>query len=83
MVQRVLAQQVMDALHRLLDKTEALFAVADELRKRQTDKSFPFEERYRATILIEEANELAKDHLALINRLTRSMSSAGCRDLGW
>jgi hypothetical protein len=46
-----------------------MFDAANELRKRQTDASLPFEERYRATILIEEANELAKDHLDLVDRL--------------
>jgi hypothetical protein len=48
-----------------------MFDAAIELRKRQTDESLPFEERYRATILIEEANELAKDHLDLVDRLVR------------
>ena len=46
-----------------------MFDAANELHKRQMDESLPFEERYRATILIEEANELAKDHLDLIDRL--------------
>lgn len=48
-----------------------MFDAANALRKRQADESLPFEERYRATILIEEANELAKDHLDLVDRLTR------------
>jgi len=48
-----------------------MFDAVTELRNRQADDSLPFEERYRATILIEEANELAKDHLDLVDRLIR------------
>jgi hypothetical protein len=48
-----------------------MFDAAHELRKRQTDESVPFAEGYRATILIEEAIELAKDHLDLVDRLVR------------
>lgn len=48
-----------------------MFDAASALRKRQADENLPFEERYRATLLIEEANELAKDHLDLVDRLTR------------
>jgi len=54
-----------------------MFDAASELRKRQTDESLPFEERYRATILIEEANELAKDHLDLVDRLIRHQCQVG------
>ena len=65
------AQRVFEVVSRLRGKAQQMFDAAIELRKRQTDESLPFEERYRATILIEEANELAKDHLDLVDRLTR------------
>jgi hypothetical protein len=65
------AQRVFDVVDRLRGKAQQIFAAANELRKRQSDESLPFEERYRATILIEEANELAKDHLDLIDWLIR------------
>jgi hypothetical protein len=63
------AQRVFEVVSRLRGKAQQMFDAANELRKRQTDESLPFEERYRATILIEEANELAKDHLDLVDRL--------------
>jgi hypothetical protein len=63
------AQRVFEVVDRLRGKAQQMFDAANELRKRQTDESLPFEERYRATILIEEANELAKDHLDLVDRL--------------
>ncbi len=66
------AQRVYEAADRLRGKAMKMFDAVDELRKRQTDESLSFEERYRATILIEEANELAKDHLDLVDRLTRA-----------
>jgi hypothetical protein len=65
------AQRVLKAVNRLLGTAQQLFDAAHELRKRQADESLPFEERYRATILIEEAIELAKDHLDLVDRLIR------------
>ena len=65
------AQREFEAVNRLRGKAQQMFDAANELRKRQTDETLPFEERYRATILIEEANELAKDHLDLVDRLTR------------
>lgn len=65
------AQRVFDAVDRLRGKAQQMFDAADELRKRQADESLPFEARYRATVLIEEANELAKDHLDLADRLIR------------
>jgi len=65
------AQRVFDVVHRLRAKAQQMFDAANELRKRQTDESLPFEERYRATVLMEEANELAKDHLDLADRLIR------------
>ena len=65
------AQRVFEVVNRLRGKAQQMFDAANELRKRQTDESLPFEERYRATILIEEANELAKDHLDLIDWLIR------------
>jgi len=65
------AQRVSEVVNRLRDKAQKMFDAASELRKRQIDESLPFEERYRATVLIEEADELAKDHLDLIDRLTR------------
>jgi len=66
------AQRVIEAVNRLRGKAQQMFDAANELRRRQTDVSLTFEERYRATILIEEANELAKDHLDLVDRLIRS-----------
>jgi hypothetical protein len=45
------------------------------MRKRQTDESLPFEERYWATILIEEAHELAKDHLDLVDWVLKRKKS--------
>ena len=66
------AQREFESVDRLRGKAQQMFDAANELRKRQTDEALPFEERYRATILIEEANELAKDHLDLVDRLTRS-----------
>jgi hypothetical protein len=66
------AQRVYKAANRLRGKAKKMFDAVDELRKRQSDASLSFEERYRATILIEEANELAKDHLDLVDRLTRA-----------
>ena len=65
------AQRVFEVVSRLRGKAQQMFDAAIELRKRQTDETLPFEERYRATILIEEANELAKDHLDLVDRLVR------------
>jgi hypothetical protein len=65
------AQRVFEVVSRLRGKAQQMFDAAIELRKRQSDESLPFEERYRATILIEEANELAKDHLDLVDRLVR------------
>jgi hypothetical protein len=65
------AQRIFEVVNRLRRKAQEMFDAANELRKRQLDESLPFEERYRATILIEEANELAKEHLDLIDRLTR------------
>jgi hypothetical protein len=64
-------QRVFEVVNRLRGKAQQMFDAANELRKRQTDESLPFEERYRATILMEEANELAKDHLDLAESLTR------------
>ena len=57
------AQQIVETENRLRKQAQQLFDAANEMCKRQTDESLPFEERYWATILIEEANELAKDHL--------------------
>ena len=65
------ARRLSDVVNRLQGKAQQMFDAANELRKRQTDESLPFEERYRATILVEEANELAKDHLDLVDRLIR------------
>jgi|GEM_PF-3827613 len=65
------AQRVSRVVNRLRGKAQQMFDAANELRKRQTDESLSFEERYRATILIEEADELAKDHLDLVDRLMR------------
>ena len=65
------AQRVVDAENRLRNQAQQLFDVANEMRKRQTDESLPFEERYWATIAIEEANELAKDHLDLVDWLLK------------
>jgi hypothetical protein len=65
------AQRVFEVVDRLRGKAQQLFDAANELRKRQADTSLSFAERYRATILIEEANELAKDHLDLADRLLR------------
>jgi hypothetical protein len=65
------AQRVFEAVNRLLGIAQQMFDAAHELRKRQADESLPFEERYRATVLIEEAIELAKDHLDLVDRLIR------------
>jgi hypothetical protein len=71
------AQRVFEVVDRLRSKAQQMFDAANVLRKRQMDKSLPFEERYRATILIEEANELAKDHLDLVDRLiSRGANSA-------
>jgi hypothetical protein len=61
-----------EAADRLRGKAMQMFDAVDELRKRRADESLPFEERYRAMILIEEANELAKDHLDLVDRLTKA-----------
>jgi hypothetical protein len=58
------AQRVLKAVNRLLGTAQQMFDAAYELRKRQADESLPFEERYRATILIE-------DHLDLADRLIR------------
>ena len=69
------AQRVFEVVDRLRGKAQQMFDAANELRKLQMDESLPFEERYRATILIEEANELAKDHLDLIDRLIRRPSA--------
>jgi hypothetical protein len=55
----------------LRGKAQQLFDAANVLRKRQIDESLPFEERYRAAILIEEANELARERLDLVDRLIR------------
>jgi len=65
------AQRISEVVNRLRSKAEQMFDAASALRKRQADENLPFEERYRATLLIEEANELAKDHLDLVDRLTR------------
>ena len=65
------AQRVSKVVNRLRGKAQQMFDAANELRKRQADESLSFEARYRATILIEEANELAKDHLDLVDRLIR------------
>ena len=64
-------QRVVEAENRLRNQAQLLFDVANEMRKRQTDESLPFEERYWATILIEEANELAKDHLDVVDWLLK------------
>jgi hypothetical protein len=61
-----------EAADRLRGKAMQMFDAVDKLRRRQADESLPFEERYRAMILIEEANELAKDHLDLVDRLTKA-----------
>jgi hypothetical protein len=65
------AQRVFEVVDRLRGKAQQLFDAANVLRKRQTDESLPFEERYRAAILIEEANELAQGQLDLADRLIR------------
>jgi predicted metallo-beta-lactamase superfamily hydrolase len=65
------AQRVFEVVDRLRGKAQQLFDAANVLRKRQTDESLPFAERYRATVLIEEASELAKEHLDLADRLIR------------
>ena len=65
------AQQVIKTENRLRNQAQQLFDVANEMRKRQTDESLSFEERYCATILIEEANELAKDHLDVVDWLLK------------
>jgi len=65
------AQRVFEIVNRLRGKAQQMFDAATELSRRQTDESLPYEERYRAAILIEEANELAKDHLDLVDRLMR------------
>ena len=65
------AQQIIETENRLRNQAQQLFDVANEMRKRQTDESLPFEERYWATILIEEANELAKDHLDVVDWLLK------------
>ena len=65
------AQQIVETENRLRNQAQQLFDVANEMRKRQTDESLPFEERYWATILIEEANELAKDHLDVVDWLLK------------
>ena len=62
-------QRVVEAENRLRNQAQLLFDVANEMRKRQTDESLPFEERYWATIVIEEPHELAKDHLDLVDWL--------------
>jgi len=66
------AQRMDEAADRLRGKAMEMFDAVDELRRRRADESLPFEERYRAMILIEEANELAKDHLDLVDRLTKA-----------
>ena len=60
-------QQVVETENLLRNQAQQLFDAANEMCKRQTDESLPFEERYWATILIEEAHELAKDHLDLVD----------------
>ena len=70
------AQRVFEVVDRLRGKAQQMFDAANELRKRQMDESLPFEERYRATILIEEATELAKDHLDLVDRLIRRSANS-------
>ena len=65
------AQQIVETENRLRNQAQQMFDVANEMRKRQTDESLPFEERYWATILIEEANELAKDHLDVVDWLLK------------
>jgi hypothetical protein len=71
------AERVFEVVDRLRGKAQQMFDAANELRKRQSDESLPFEERYRATILIEEANELAKDHLDLVDRLISDKYKVG------
>ena len=75
-------QRIFEVVNRLRGKAQQMFDAANELRKRQTDESISFEERYRATILIEEANELAKDHLDLVDRLIRHQSQLGFKRNG-
>ena len=70
------AQRVVDAENRLRNQAQQLFDVANEMRKRQADESLPFEERFWATIAIEEANELAKDHLDLVDWLLKRKRAA-------
>jgi len=65
------AQQIVETENRLRKQAQQLFDAANEMRKRQTDESLPFEERYWATILIEEANELPKDHLDVVDWLLK------------
>ena len=65
------AQQAVETENLLRNQAQQLFDAANEMRKRQTDESLPFEERYWATILIEEANELAKDHLDVVDWLLK------------
>ena len=65
------AQRVFEVVDRLRGKAQQLFDAANVLRKHQTDESLPFGERYRAAILIEEANELARERLDLVDRLIR------------
>ena len=47
------AQQVVETENLLRNQAQQLFDAANEMRKRQTDESLPFEERYWATILID------------------------------
>lgn len=65
------AQRVFEVVNRLRGKAQQMLDAATELTKRQTDESLPYEERYRAAILSDEASELAKDHLDLADRLMR------------
>ena len=69
------AQQIVETENRLRKQAQQLFDAANEMRKRQTDESLPFEERYWATIVIEEAHELAKDHLDLVDWLLKRKKS--------
>jgi hypothetical protein len=69
------ALRVVEVENRLRNQAQQLFDVANEMRKRQTDESLPFEERYWATILIEEAHELAKDHLDLVDWVLKRKKS--------
>ena len=53
----------------MLQQKRAVWNYSEDGNGITTDESLPFEEGYPAIILIEEANELAKDHLDLVDRL--------------